>query len=140
MNFKWAIAAIAAIGIGSWNTSSAQDRPVFRAQGGSVVYPETHPVYHEGGYYGDECDDEAYCSPFGRCWRCWTYIATLGGPQRGGYAGRDPRQLDYQYLYRYKAPKDLKYPPANQPAGVVVYPYYTVKGPDDFFLNETLGN
>ena len=27
----------------------------------------------------------------------------------------------------------LLYPPANAPGAVVVYPYYTVKGPDDFF-------
>jgi hypothetical protein len=29
----------------------------------------------------------------------------------------------------------LLYPPENAPGAVVVYPYYTVKGPDDFFLN-----
>ena len=31
-------------------------------------------------------------------------------------------------------PKDLVYPPANQPGAVVQYPYYTVKGPTDFFM------
>ena len=140
MNFKWAfVGAFAALVLGSWSSGRAQDRPVFRAQGG-VVYPESYPVYQEGEYYGEDCDDDGNCWPFHRCRRCWTYISTLGGPQRGGYVRRDPRQLDFQHLYRYKAPQNLKYPPANQPAGVVVYPYYTVKGPDDFFLNETLGN
>lgn len=40
----------------------------------------------------------------------------------------------HHHTYDYKAPKGLVYPPANQPAAVVQYPYYTLKGPDDFFL------
>jgi hypothetical protein len=36
----------------------------------------------------------------------------------------------------YHAPKNLVYPPPNQPAGVVVYPYYTVRGPTCFFLDD----
>ena len=40
----------------------------------------------------------------------------------------------HHHWYRYKPPKNLVYPPANQPGGVVVYPYYTLKGPDDFFF------
>lgn len=64
------------------------------------------------------------------------YGANGYGPNGFGGGAGDPRQRDYQYLYRYRAPQNLRYPAANQPAGVVVYPYYTVKGPDDFFLNE----
>ncbi|MCH7687628.1 MAG: hypothetical protein IH899_13260 [Planctomycetes bacterium] len=40
----------------------------------------------------------------------------------------------HHHWYRYKPPRNLVYPPANQPGGVVVYPYYTLKGPDDFFF------
>ncbi len=72
------------------------------------------------------------------------YLRYSGNPTQPNSAGsttrsdyyRDPRQLNFQYLYRYQAPKDLVYPAANQPAGVVVYPYYTLKGPDDFFLDK----
>lgn len=39
----------------------------------------------------------------------------------------------HHHTYSYKPPKDLAYPPDNQPAAVVQYPYYTVKGPSDFF-------
>lgn len=36
--------------------------------------------------------------------------------------------------FDYVEPKNLVYPPTNQPAAVIQYPYYTVKGPTDFFL------
>ena len=40
----------------------------------------------------------------------------------------------HHHTYDYRQPKDLTYPPQNQPAGVVVNPYYTCKGPSDFFM------
>ena len=42
-------------------------------------------------------------------------------------------QLEHDYKWSYKPPQGLVYPPRNQPAGVIQYPYYTVKGPTDFF-------
>jgi hypothetical protein len=39
----------------------------------------------------------------------------------------------HHHWYTYHEPRNLLYPPDNAPAAVVVYPYYTVKGPDDFF-------
>src|SRR5690606_8263138 len=124
MNWNWALAgAITTLAMGPW-ISMAGERPVFRAQGG---YPA--PGYHEGVVFEDceECDDD-HCGPFGRC---WNYITTLGGRpgdsySRGGYGAGGYGQTDYRYLYRYRAPQNLVYPAANQPAGVVVYPYYTV--------------
>jgi hypothetical protein len=131
MSWNWAwVAAVTTLVMGPWSFGMAGERPVFRAQGG-VVYPESYSGYHQGDYY-DDCDDD-HCR-FGRIGYCWNYIATLGG--KPGVNHRHSGQMDTQYLYRYKAPKNLVYPPANQPAGVVVYPYYTVKGPDDFFLNQ----
>ena len=40
----------------------------------------------------------------------------------------------HHHTYDYRQPKDLVYPPQNQPAAAVVYPYYTLKGPSDFFM------
>lgn len=40
----------------------------------------------------------------------------------------------HHHTYSYKQPQNLSYPAQNQPAGVVVYPYYTCKGPSDFFM------
>lgn len=34
----------------------------------------------------------------------------------------------------YDVPTDLSYPQQNTPAAVVQYPYYTLKGPSDFFM------
>lgn len=39
----------------------------------------------------------------------------------------------HHHTWEYHAPKNLVYPPANQQPAVVQYPYYTVKGPTDFF-------
>jgi hypothetical protein len=40
----------------------------------------------------------------------------------------------HHHTYDYRQPKNLVYPPHNQPAATVVYPYYTLKGPSDFFM------
>lgn len=36
-------------------------------------------------------------------------------------------------IYDFQPPQGIVYPQHNQPTGVVQYPYYTVKGPSDFF-------
>ena len=45
---------------------------------------------------------------------------------------KNQRPKNYQ-TYKYIPPATV-YPQQNQPLGVVQYPYYTHKGPDDFFL------
>jgi hypothetical protein len=40
---------------------------------------------------------------------------------------------EHHFTYAYKRPKNLQYPPPQVPGGIVVYPYYTLKGPSDFF-------
>jgi hypothetical protein len=58
----------------------------------------------------DWCDDE--CDP-GRCRHCWGNGCCFCRP--------------------YRVPCNLRYPPQDQPPGIVQYPYYTCKGPDCFF-------
>jgi hypothetical protein len=41
---------------------------------------------------------------------------------------------DHYQTYSYKWPKNLVYPPPVLPAGMVQYPYYTLRGPTDFFM------
>lgn len=36
--------------------------------------------------------------------------------------------------YEFKAPGNLSYPQVGAPAGMVQYPYYTFRGPTDFFM------
>lgn len=71
------------------------------------------PGYGPYGYcpHGVPCQD---------CPQCW--------------AAKDWRPTHHNY-FSYSEPTGLVYPPANQPPAVVQYPYYTVKGPDDFFLD-----
>lgn len=59
---------------------------------------------------------------------------------RGGFFASHLRGLGtgwyptHYHGYHYDEEDELVYPPQNQPAAVVQYPYYTLKGPDDFFL------
>lgn len=40
------------------------------------------------------------------------------------------------HSFAYSRPHDLVYPPPNAPGGAIVYPYYTHKGPSDFFRDD----
>lgn len=40
----------------------------------------------------------------------------------------------HYHTYQYKWPQNLVYPPPVVPAGMVQYPYYTLRGPSDFFM------
>ncbi|RLS53963.1 MAG: hypothetical protein DWH91_13055 [Planctomycetota bacterium] len=39
----------------------------------------------------------------------------------------------HHFSYSYSVPNDLKYPSPNAVGGAIAYPYYTFKGPSDFF-------
>jgi len=70
-----------------------------------------------GGSYEGNCPQDGYG---GSC------------PNDGGM-GCQPR---HHRTYSYSAPRDLTYPAQSGPGavgGAVVYPYYTHKGPSDFF-------
>ncbi|WP_291176273.1 hypothetical protein [Gimesia sp.] len=65
----------------------------------------------------------AYCPP------------GAGGGWKSGHKNtyhHNKRPQHYQ-TYKYNPPAAV-YPQQNQPLGIVQYPYYTHKGPDDFFL------
>ena len=49
------------------------------------------------------------------------------------HGGRRHRGIYHYHTYSYREPDNLSYPCPNQPGGVVTYPYYTHKGPSDFF-------
>ncbi|GIX04007.1 MAG: hypothetical protein KatS3mg113_1013 [Planctomycetaceae bacterium] len=81
-------------------------------------YTEHHPkVYTYGSSTAFGC---LYCQhglacPPGGCPHCG-----YGCPQ-------------HHMTYQYKWPKNLVYPPNVMPAGMVQWPYYTLRGPTDFF-------
>jgi hypothetical protein len=87
---------------------------------GQSPEPAAQPAAYELGedgmlYYGDAED----CPP--------------------GHWGKHMGAKHKNYLsYEYRVPKNLSYPPGEVPAGVVQYPYYTIKGPSDFFMQHSM--
>jgi hypothetical protein len=59
----------------------------------------------------------------------------------GGYGGQFGTTYGSRFVcdpnhnLRYRVPDGLAYPPPSDVPAVIQYPYYTTKGPDDFFLN-----
>ncbi len=100
----------------------AQHRnPAFGFEGGYYNGAEAYYPNHQKRVYdvGDDgcpaCDGGAACGP--------------GGCQHCGHG------CPHNYhTYSYKWPKNLVYPPPVLPAGMVQYPYYTLRGPTDFFM------
>jgi hypothetical protein len=80
-------------------------------------YTDRDRIYSAGGMGGSGCPACEYgnACPGGGCKHC----------------GCKPRH--YQ-TYRFDWPQNMVYPPDVMPAGMVVYPYYTLKGPSDFFM------
>ncbi len=53
--------------------------------------------------------------------------------QAWDHGGRRHKGQYHYHTYSYKQPCKPVYPQPNQPGGAVTYPYYTHKGPSDFF-------
>ncbi len=84
-----------------------------------TVYPQ-QVGYNSCPPYGGSCPPYGYggsCPPYG------------GQCSNGCFQG-----IHHNHSYQIRRPNDLSYPQPNMPGGVTVYPYYTHKGPDDFFL------
>ena len=97
------------------------------APGGNVGYVGGPNPYARWGNFDQQPCPVPYNAGFGQCpphhqEQCWDH---------GGF--RHAGQYHY-HTYRYKQPQGLVYPAPNQPAGAVTYPYYTHKGPSDFFM------
>lgn len=101
---------------GCCNTQSTAARgqsTVARAQTPAAGQPSTGTYVNA---YGDECDPNCF-DENGVCRHCRGCGCCCCRP--------------------YRVPKNLRYPPAGEipgvSSGIVQYPYYTCKGPDDFF-------
>ncbi len=55
------------------------------------------------------------------------------GMHDGEHEPRGAFHGGHYHTFEYKTPENLSYPAANQPPAVVQYPYYTLRGPTDFF-------
>ena len=80
------------------------------------------------GASGPDCNNQ----PCGNG-SCGRGNGTCGNGSGGGSYANGDCNPHHNYSYSYSRPNNLVYPPQNVPAGAVVYPYYTCKGPSDFF-------
>lgn len=85
-------------------------------------YGQCPPGYGGHGFQGAYCPNGGYC-PNGACQdgSCECCLKKLC-------------ENRHHHWYTYNEPKGLVYPQQNSPAAVVQYPYYTVRGPTDFFM------
>lgn len=100
---------------------------------------------YEGGYYAGPSGyytDRTYTAggggPLGKA-GCPACEYGRSCPQSGcphcGANGIAPGGCPQHYqTYRYDWPQNMVYPPDQVPAGMVQYPYYTLRGPTDFFM------
>ncbi|MBM4076744.1 MAG: hypothetical protein FJ267_14040, partial [Planctomycetes bacterium] len=99
-----------------------------------------HNFGYEGGYYagpqGYYTDHDRVYSGGGGC-ECGGRGCHHCGliPDLGGSLGHGPNGFPTHYqTYGYHWPQNMVYPNAQVPAGMVQYPYYTFRGPTDFFM------
>ena len=92
---------------------------------------------YEGGYYAGP---EGYYTSRGH--KAYTYGAGSGGCPHCQYGNACPpsgcqyckSHPKHYTTYEFKWPDNLVYPQYGAPAGAVQYPYYTFRGPTDFFM------
>ena len=90
-------------------------------QGPEGCYPPGKQAYTVDASGCPSCQDGNACPQDG-CRRCG----------RGcGYRNGMPTHVQ---TYQYDWPQNMVYPQQGVPAGMVQYPYYTLRGPTDFFM------
>ena len=97
--------------IGLTLTGCASSVPTTRAQS-----PEMMGMSYGGGY---DCPPQGNACPGGQC---------------DSQNCNLPCHPVHRNSYTVNEPKGLMYPPNPSPAGVTQYPYYTFRGPTDFFM------
>lgn len=103
----------------------------FGYEGGFYAGPEGYYTEHDRTYTTNQggcpnCDYGNAC-PSNGCPTCGHHIAHVLGHGPNGFP------THYQ-TYDYRWPQNQVYPVGPLPAGMVQYPYYTLRGPTDFFM------
>lgn len=95
--------------------------------------------YYAGpnGYYTDHDRTYTTGASAGGCPACeYGQGCPQGGCPHCGFKNNcGPGGCPQHYqTYRFNWPQNMVYPPNEVPAGMVQYPYYTSRGPTDFFM------
>ncbi|MCA9034871.1 MAG: hypothetical protein KDA91_07075 [Planctomycetaceae bacterium] len=113
--FSRATALLLSGAIGLLATGCASTTPTFRGQSPDAFY---------GGH--------------GQCDQCQTGMCQTGACPTGGSCQSGNCNLPFHPVHRnfhtYSVPGQLMYPPENAQPAVYQYPYYTLRGPTDFFM------
>lgn len=129
--------------IGLTLSGCAMSSPTMRAQSpehfGSM---DSGPAYGGGemmvNHFGEACPPSGMCGPGQGC-----PPGAACPPQRGchscaGHGCRNCINLPFHPVHRnfhtYDVPAGLSYPQQDTPAATYQYPYYTFRGPTDFFM------
>ena len=119
--------------IGLLTTGCAAISPTMRAQS-----PDATQVSYGGGGHGatsaNQCAtcDSGYTSA-GMPANCDNGACQSCGPGRAPCVNL-PCHPVHRNFHTYDAPRGLSYPQNDTPAAVYQYPYYTTRGPTDFFM------
>ena len=82
---------------------------------------------HNGGWNAGDCYTGGSCPPGAACHNCQ-------GCQDGTQCLNLPFHPVHRNFHTYDIPRDLTYPSDNCPTAMYQYPYYTTRGPTDFFM------
>jgi len=109
--------------------SNPQPLHAMKAEVHDMVYSHTagnpyETTWHNGG--NSYPTGNGYCPPNG-------YDSCPPTGHGGCPGGCRKGCIHHHHSYSVKQMQNPVYPDQNQPGGVVVYPYYTFKGPDCFF-------
>ena len=126
--FSRATALMLSGAIGLLATGCTSTSPTFRGQS-----PNATPVSWGGSHQGAQMCPDGMCQPGG-------YGQTAACPpgQSGNACNSGHCNLPFHPVHRnfhtYSAPGGLMYPAENAQPAVYQYPYYTLRGPTDFFM------
>ena len=152
--FSALLVSVASSGCQSIGTATVRGQSPSMTSGAEVVTPTGHyrtpirstasevaDIYHEHHntttYYPGSATQaghhQAYACPNGNCPPAAGYECPPGQAYYGPHGGCRTGLCQDRLSYGYQVPNDLVYPDANAVGGAVVYPYYTHRGPSDFF-------
>lgn len=100
--------------------------------------PGDHSFGYNGGYYAGPqgYTSNPYMINNGACDVCQngTACPAPGCQKCGRGCGYHNGMPTHQQTYQFDWPQNMVYPTEGVPAGMVQYPYYTLRGPTDFFM------
>ncbi|MCA9082867.1 MAG: hypothetical protein KDA81_02370 [Planctomycetaceae bacterium] len=130
----WMLLLSGAIGLAT--TGCSVTSPTMRGQSPGGAFASYEDGYGDsysgsGACNGGYCDPGMGCPPGGSCQPGMPCHSC--GPQCGPCLNL-PFHPVHRNFHTYDVPKNLTYPQQNTPAAVYQYPYYTTRGPTDFFM------